>query len=179
MSEVAADTPYFGFYPSTMGREFKLFKHNILGFSIDIPASWTFGVFGKPPLTVALVYPEGLNTGIISENYEMIEIGQLPLLNINLQQAKDIVILGIHTRRKNIEYVGDLIPTYVYNTDTIRWKYSWRSKSGILLIEDISLIKFGDRIRSVTVRATKNKYDKQLGFYEPIASSFRPFDPTY
>jgi hypothetical protein len=41
---VLAKNPYYGFYPSTKGKDFKLLKHNILGFSIDIPSTWTFGV---------------------------------------------------------------------------------------------------------------------------------------
>lgn len=171
--------PYYGFFPSERGRDYKTLRHNILGFSIDIPSFWTFGINGKPPLAVAIIYPEGMNTRSFSESYETLEIGQIPIPGISLIQAQRMVMDGIKLRHPTQEILEPARDTHVNEFPALVWTYKWHSKTGFDVIEKITLIKFHQSVRSVTIRTTREDFSRRQTFYSDIVSSFIPFAPEY
>ena len=81
---------------------------------------------------------------------------------------------GMILMHDNVAHVSEPKEILVGGQKALRWQYSWQSKSGYKLIEDITLIEFGDEVRSVTMRATEKRYQERLKYYEPIVMSYLP-----
>lgn len=170
---------YYGFYPSEKGTCYKTFKHNIFGFSIDIPSNWVFGVNGEPPSTVVLIYPEGMITNKFTDYYETIEIGQLPVQNITLEQAQQMTMLGMNQKHSNITGGNQSSNAVINGNKSISWIFQWQSQAGYTVVEYITLVQGGEKIRSVAVRTARKDFDLRLQFYDNIVHSFKPCNPAF
>lgn len=169
----------YGYTPSSMGQGYKKFTHNLLGFSIDMPSTWTFGINGAPPAAVVIIYPEGLNTGKFSAEYEAIEIGTLPALTArSLSEAYDNVIYGMKSAHPNLTMLQAPQKTTFNGHNGIKWTYQWASKTGYSITEFITLIETPSGIRSLAVRTTQD-ISLKLSFYNAILNTFEPFQPKY
>lgn len=171
----AQEKAYYAFYPSSKGSDFKKFQHNILGFAIDMPVNWTFGVVTKNNIPVVLLYPDGLNTGEFSATYETIEIGKIPLADISLEEAKKYTQDGLKLAHPGLEIVDD---SEISKQDMASFILRWPSKTKYTVYEYISLFKFKNEIRSIAVRTTFDPYEK-MNFYKEILNSFNPAEEAY
>ena len=174
-----AQQPYYGFFPSEKGQNQKRFVHNIFGFSIDIPSTWVFGVNGVPPTAVVFLYPEGLNTGKFSKDYETIEIGHLPFAGITLEDAQRAVMHGMSGKHPSFTMVQKPKTTTLNGLSAIVWLYKWPSKTGYTVSEYITLVQSESGIRSLAVRTTRRDFASRLSFYDGMLATFQPFDPKY
>ena len=172
-----AQQPYYGFFPSEKGQNHKRFVHNIFGFSIDIPSTWVFGVNGVPPTAVVFLYPEGLNIGKFSKDYETIEIGQLPFAGMTLEEAQQTVMRGMTAKHPSFTMIQKPKKTTLNGMSAISWIYEWPSKTGYTVVEYITLVRSASATRSVAVRTTKRDYASRLSFYDEILTTFQPFEP--
>ena len=171
--------PYYGFFPSTKGYNYKKFVHNIFGFSIEIPSTWVFGVYGTPPTAVVFLYPEGLNTGKLSKEYETIELGQIPFSGLALEEAQETVMQGMSAKHPTLTLLHKPTKTIVNGMSAISWTYQWTSKTGFTVVEHIILVQSSSDIRSLAVRTTRRDYESRLSFYDGILKTFEPFQPKY
>ena len=163
--------PAYGFYDSEKGPEFKLFKHQLLGFEITIPANWIFGIVGQSQFAVAMIYPEELNTAEFSNDFETIEIGKIPSGDITLNEAYENVMLGMQQKHSIIDTILKREDYNLKNNSGIRWSYTWQSKTDFVVFEEISLIKFNDEIRSITIRTVNEPTTDKLSFYREMVES--------
>lgn len=168
--EPAAE-PYYGFYPSPIGADWKKLKHNLLGFSIDVPASWTFGVSGTGALVVALLYPETIDTSKFHENYQSIEIGRIGG-SMTLEQVKRSVVAGMLQKHMDAEVIAPIVgqPKDKELKDNV--VIAWTSKTNIRVVEDITLVRTPDSIRSVTVRSSESVARTNKAVHRRIVESF-------
>lgn len=171
--------PYYGFSPSKLGQNHKKFTHNIFGFSIDIPSTWVFGVNSTPPMAVVFIYPEGLNTGKFSKNYETIEIGQIPFSAMSLDEAKGTVMKGMSAKHLNLTMVSKPSKGKLNGRSAISWAYQWLSKTGYTVVEYITLVQSSTGTRSLAVRTTIPDFSTRRSFYDGILKTFEPFKPKY
>lgn len=176
----SSQQPYYGFFPSSRGEQFKKFVHNILGFSIDIPSTWIFGVNGTPPTAVVFLYPEGINTGIFSADYEVIEVGQIPAYTgTTLQKAQENVMSGMKTSHPNLKFLQNPAATSINGRAAVKWTYQWTSKTGLTIIEYIALVESSSGIRSLAVRTARNDFYSRQPVYDAILNTFEPFQSKY
>ncbi len=173
------ESPYYGFYPSSASSHFKRLEHNILGFSIDMPSSWTVGISGKPPFTVVIIYPDGMNTAKFTEDYESIEIGTIPMEIVSLETAAYYAMLGMRHKHPVQELLQDPERLTIQGNEALRWVYSWPSKAGHTIVENISLVSYGNSIRSIAIRATISRYAEKRDDYLRIVSTFQPLTTKY
>lgn len=167
--------PYYGFFPSKQGQHHKLLVHNIFGFSIDIPSTWVFGVNGSPPTAVVFLYPEGLNTGMLSKDYETIEIGQISASD--LEQAQEAIMRGMTLKHADLTLLRKPTRTTLNGMSAISWTYQWPSKTGYVVVEYLTLVDSSSGMRSLAVRTTRRDYASRLPFYDSILKTFQPFRP--
>ncbi len=175
-STIWASEPYYGFYPSMLGENYKQLKHNIFNFAIDIPVQWTFGVNGQPPLSVILLYPETLDTSRISNNYETIEMGIIPAENITLKEAYCHTILGMHQAHPNLKILKQPEEKLIQNNNSLEFTFEWQSKTGFTVVEWVNLVNFKNRVYSVTSRAAKGIFTKNKDSYSIIINTFTPIE---
>ena len=173
-----AQVPYYGFYPSEKGENYKLFRHNIFGFEVDIPKNWTFGVTGKAPGQIIMMYPEGLNTAKFSPSYETISVGILPIANIELAEAYKYTLLGMKRSHNGLNILKNNTDIKINGNKAINFIYTWPSKSGNTIKENVFLIEYGPRIYSITTRTIDPVSEKQSKIHEQIASAFKPIKPV-
>lgn len=171
--------PYYGFFPSKQGQNHKKFVHNIFGFSIDVPSTWVFGVNGAPPTAVVILYPEGLDTGKFSKDYETIEIGQITFSSMTLEEAQETVMKGISAKHPTLTMIQKPTKTTLNGISAISWTYQWPSKTGYSVIEYITLVENSSSTRSLAVRTTRSDYASRLTFYDGILKTFEPFNPKH
>jgi hypothetical protein len=176
LSAHAAERPYYGFYSSSLGLKYKRFEHNILGFSIDIPSTWIFGVNGSGTTTVAIFYPEDFDTSKLTNSYETIEIGILPMTGISLSKAYSYIILGMNERHQNLITEEEVAKSKIGKFNSLKFLLSWKSKNGSTIKEWIHLIRYNDQIRSLTVRVGQNKWQTRRDFYYKFVQSYIPLD---
>jgi len=178
-SSMADDAnPSYGFFPSTFGKDHKKFTHNIFGFSIDLPSNWVFGVNGKPPLAVVILYPEGVNQSTFSPEYETIEIGQLPPDASSFAQAQATIMKGMKNKHPNLTVTAEPKTSTINGRDALCWTFEWKSaKTGYTVIENVFLVQSPTDIRSITVRTSRGDYSKRMDFYRGIMNTFEPFTP--
>lgn len=170
---------YYGFYPSQKGTSHKKFVHNIFGFSIDIPATWIFGVNGTPPTAVIFLYREGLDTSKFSADYETIEIGAISFQGTSLKEAQEQVMRGMSAKHTNITVTKNPTESKLNGLPSISWIYTWPSKSSFTVTEYITLVKSTSGTRSIAVRTTQKDLKSKLAFYDGIIRTFKPFAPKY
>ena len=175
MPAQASEKPFYAFYPSEVGADFKKFEHNILGFSIDVPNSWTFGINGSGSMTVALLYPETLNTAVLSNEYESIEIGVLPFNNISLNDAYDFILKGMKEAHPNLINEKEPISIKVQGNDALEFSFFWTSKNGTVVNELVHLISYKNQIRSVIVRYGQGKKDA-VPTFQSIVKTYKAKD---
>ncbi len=171
--------PYYAFFPSEKGGDYKRFVHNIFGFSIDIPSPWTFGTYGALPTAVVLLYPDGMDSGEFSENYETIEIGQIPFFGMTLEETEQTTMQGIAVKHPTFAVVQRPRKRILNGMSAISWIYQWPSKTGYVVIEYITLVHCPSGIRSLAVRTTRGDYASRMNFYEGILETFSAFTPNY
>ena len=178
-STALCQAPAYGYSLSSMGNDYKKFVHNLLGFSIDIPLTWTFGINGALPAAVVIMYPEGLDTGIFSAEYEAIEIGTLPAHTArSLSEAYDNVLYGMKSSHPDMTMLQTPHYTTLNSHNGIQWTYRWPSKTGFSITEFITLIDTQSGIRSLAVRTTQ-EFSLKQSFYISILNTFEPFQPKY
>lgn len=146
--------PYYGFYPLADNPHQKELQHNLLGFSIRVPSDWTFGVAGDGPVSVAILYPDGLDTSRFTDKYISIEVGQFPAASLSLPDAYLAVFLSLNGAHAGLRFVE--APHFVDPEQETRlaWTHSWPSRSGVTIVEHILLVSFESTIRTVTIRAS-------------------------
>ncbi|MDD4980930.1 MAG: hypothetical protein PHC54_06675 [Candidatus Omnitrophica bacterium] len=171
----AHDKSYYAFYPSAKGNEYKEFRHNIFGFSIDMPSIWTFGVVNKDNLPVVLLYPDGLDTGKFTDSYETMEIGLIPERSISLEEAQKYVLDGMKAGHAGYKILKEPHATRFSEQAGRAFIALWVSKTGFSIYEYISLIPYKDQIRTICVRTTFNP-QKNLKLYDDIINSYKAFD---
>jgi len=171
-----AKSPYYGFYPSKKGVEYKQLRHNIFGFSIDIPSNWLFGVHGSPPLSVILLYPEGMVTNKFADNYETIEIGKIPFQSTSLEDVQRYVMQGMNQKHPNLVVLKTPYKVAINKRQGLSWIFQWKSKNGYDIIEYITLIQYGEDTRSLAVRATKSNFHSKVKFYDEIIYTFKAYE---
>jgi len=173
-----AASPYYAFYPSTKGPQYKLFQHNVFNFEVDLPADWTFGVAGKPPGQVIMMYPGKLNTGKFSPGYETISIGILPTPNISLEDAHEATTLGMKQVHEGIQFPNDKSKGSINGNESLNFSYIWSSKTGNKIKENVTLVKYKDRVYSVNVRTIEPISEKSIETHNGIISTFKPIAPV-
>ncbi len=173
-----AQDPYYGFYPSTKGSNYKLFRHNIYNFEVDMPKNWTFGVAGKGFGQVVMMYPESLNTGNFFPSYQTISIGIIPMENITLQEAYESVLLGMNHMHNDVVITQKVINAKINNNKAVNFIYTWLSKTGNTIKEDVFLVEYKSRIYSVTTRTIEPISKEQNKMHRQIVNSFKPIEPV-
>ena len=173
-----AQKPYYGFYSSERGENYKLFRHNIFGFEVDIPKNWTFGVTDKAPAQVIMMYPEGLNTAKFFPSYETISVGIIPIANIELAEAYEYTLLGMQQSHKGLNILKKNTDLKINGNKAINFIYTWPSKSGNTIKENVFLIEYGPRIYSITIRTIEPVSEKQSKIHQQIVSAFKPIKPV-
>ncbi len=168
--------PYYGFFPSKLGKQYKQLKHNIFNFIIDIPVHWTFGVSGQSPLAVISVYPNTLNTSKFSDNYETLEISIMPVENITLQEAYEYVILGMRQSHPSMKIVKQPKEKLIQNNNSLEFTFEWQSETGFFIIEWVSLVKYKDQIYSISSRSVKAMFTKNKDLYNRVINTFTPIE---
>jgi len=171
--------PYYAYFPSKKGPDFKRLVHNIFGFAIDIPSSWTFGVSGFPAAPVVLLHPEGLYTGEFCDDYETIEVGKLASGGMTLEECHRAIVQGVRTRHPELALIQAPSRTMLNGCPATCWIQTWRSEAGYAIIECMVLVYGPDGIRSLAVRTSRDDYETRLSFYNALLGSFRPFEPKY
>lgn len=175
LTSVTFATEQYGFYESSKGSEYKEFRHNIFGFSIDIPKHWVFGIVTKDQIPVVLLYPEGLDTGRFSSEYETIEIGEIPSRKkVSLTDAKKYVLDGMRAGHRNYEIIEESKKVLSNGQECVWFLAKWPSKTGFDIFEYIFLVNSDDQVRTIAVRAAFN-IEKKKAFYDGIIESFKPF----
>jgi len=168
----------YGFYESDKGAEYKEFRHNIFGFSVDIPNNWIFGVVTKDNIPVVLLYPEGLNTGRFSSDYETIEIGEIPLKEkVSLADAKKYTLDGMRLGHQNYEIINESQKMLQSGKECIWFLAKWPSKTGFDIYEYVFFIDSDDQVRTVAVRTTFDIKNRKA-FYDQIIESFNSFQKS-
>jgi hypothetical protein len=170
---------YYGFYPSKQGPTYKRFVHNTFGFAIDIPSNWVFGVAGKPPTAVVLVYPEGMNTREFSSEWEVIEIGQIPAHGLTLEEALDTTMRGMRAGHPNLKVLEQPTKNMATTMHAISCAFQWQSRTGFTVTERVTLIQAKDGIRSIGVKTTRKDNRSRNNFYDRIIKTFEVFSPKY
>lgn len=170
---------YYGFFPSRKGATFKLFRHNILGFEIDMPANWTFGVVGAPPNAVALLYPDGLNTAKLSPDWKTIELGALSVPGLSLADAAKHTQQGMNSKHPGCRVTHELASTTVGTQSAVTWTYTWQSKTGNVVTEKLYLVQFGKSVRSVAVRSASPDPKVDLAAGDEMVQTFVPKAPPH
>ncbi len=173
-----ASSLYYGFYPSSKGAEFKLFRHNIFSFEVDIPQNWTFGVAGKAPGQVIMMYPEAVNTGKFAPSYETISVGIIPIPNVTLVKAYEYTLLGMKQSHKGLKIIQENTNVEINNNKVINFIYTWPSKTGNTIKENVFLIEYGKRIYSITTRTIDPISGNQKKTHEGIVNAFKPIKPV-
>jgi hypothetical protein len=171
----AQDKPYYAFYPSSKGSDYKEFRHNIFGFSVDIPASWIFGIVNKNNLPVVLIYPEQIKTGEFTDSYETIEIGMITKNGISLEEASEYTLDGMQLGHVEYKILKAPYATNIDGQASRAFTATWISKSGFTIYEYIWLIAYKDEIRTICLRTTFDPEDK-MGLYTNIVNSYEAFD---
>jgi len=171
--------PYYGFFRSELGQNFKKLTHNIFGFSIDIPSTWVFGVHGTPPLAVVLIYPEGMNTAQLSSDYEMIEIGRLPFNGIDLNDAQRLTLKGMTVKHPNLAVLTEPNKHILNGKLAVSFVFQWPSRTGLMVTEYVTLVQAEGSIRSLAVRSTRSDIVARRNFYDLLLGTFSPFNPIY
>lgn len=172
--ETSPEKQYYGFYQSRLGSGYKRLQHDLLGFSIDIPNDWHFGVNGADKTAVVIIYPEHINTAFITENYETLEIGVLPFTGISLVQAYDMIVAGMMVDKRRFNLIDRHQKTDINNLPAIHFSYTWQSKTGVIIKEWVNLIEYHNQIRSVTFRSAENIFENRKDLYQIIVNSFDP-----
>jgi len=171
---VLSEQAYYAFYPSSLGEDWKRFQHNIFGFSIDMPASWMFGVHTKQPAyPVIMLYPDGIDTSKFSDKFEMIEIASFPA--DSLDAAFQNVLQGMRVSHPGLVLDKEKKETvFVGGENALEFQISWPSKTGYSIIEHITLISYNEQIRSIAVRAVDNLFKQHEQLYQKIVHTYRP-----
>ena len=172
-------SPYYGYFPSKIGSEWKQLQHNIIGFAIDIPSTWTFGIKGQPPTAAALLYPESMNLAQFSAEYGHLEIGTLPMKGISLTEAAGYTLKGMRQGHPNLVMIEEPKEQNIAGMPTITFSFSWLSKTGFTLIEKVRLLEEKGVIYSLTIRATQRAIDTNGTLYDKILSAFTSVDRKY
>lgn len=170
--------PYYGFYPSEKGVNYKLFRHNIFNFEVNIPKNWTFGVAGKPPGQVIMMYPEGVNTGKFAPSYETISVGINPIPNVSLVKAYEYTLLGMKQFHKGLKIIHKNSNVEINNNKAINIIYTWPSKTGNIIKENVFLVEHEQRIYSITTRTIDPSSEKQKKTHKGIVNTFKPIKPV-
>ena len=166
--------------PSENGEAYKTLVVDVFGFSIDVPSSWRFGSHGAPPLTVILAFPEGMNTATFHDGFRMLEIGTLPSppMPMPLSEAFGYIrqgLLTVHASAREVEPVETLT---VGGNDALRWTFAWSSKTGNTVYERITMIAYGDSIRSVAYREATKGDQAPVDMGDELVATYRAFDPV-
>lgn len=166
--------PFYAFFPAASGADWKELRHNLLGFSVEMPASWTFGVTGSGELTVALIYPDGMNTAVFSSAYATVEIGSVRLGDGSLDSASAALLTGLRTRHSSLRIVEPVSAVVRGGRQARTLLLTWESRSGQTIVEQIDLIADGPRAVSVAIRAASAAFEANRALYRRIARSVRP-----
>lgn len=168
------ETPYYAFHPSTLGSNWKQLRHQVFGFTVDVPASWTFGVAGGGAEAVALLFEEGLNTAQLSESYATLELGSVPRDGRSDLQIASLIIVGMRTKHPDLRVDSVATVLRLRDLEGVGFAFSWRSQSGFTIVERVVLLGDGDRLLSVNMRATTAAWAQNSALYQQIRASVRP-----
>jgi hypothetical protein len=173
----AEQAPY-AFKESAFGQDYKKLVHNLLGFSIDMPRRWTFGVAANQArFPVVVLYPEDLNVGVISSKYETVVIGLLPLRSdFGLEQIGQWTLTGLRAAHPDLEITQSPTSGGMGDQDSLYFALRWVSKNGTTMHEPIALVHYKTVVYSVTVRAAGDVIQRRGELLRKIAQSFRPQD---
>lgn len=171
-----SEEPYYAFYPSEKGSNYKLFRHNIFNFEVDIPKTWTFGVSGKSPNQVIVMYPDGMDTGKFRPSYETISVGIIPIPNTSLQKAYEYILLGMKQSHKGLKITQKNNNLEISSNKAINFTYTWSSRTGNTIKENVFLVEHGKRIYSITIRTIDPISEKQKKTHKSIVSTFKPIE---
>ncbi len=174
-----AKEPYYGFYPSEKGANYKLFRHNIFSFEVDMQKDWTFGVAGKAPGQVIMMYKEGVNTGKFAPSYETISVGIIPMPNITLVKAYEYTLVGMKQSHKGLKIIQQKTNVEINTNKVINFIYTWPSKTSYTIKENVFLVEYGQRIYSITIRTIDPITRSQKKIHEEIIGAFRPIKPVH
>jgi len=169
--------PYYGFYPSSLGPSHKVLRHNLFGFQIDMPSDWNFGVNARGGLPVVLLYPPNMNTTQITDAYQSIEIGSLPLPKISLEEAHRHLMTGMRMAHPALREVEPPVRVKVQNAEALQSLFTWQSKSQVEIAEWVTLVDNAHGIRSVTVRSAYGLFKRQRGMLRSLTATFQAFEP--
>lgn len=68
--------------------------------------------------------------------------------------------------------------TEINNNKAINFVYTWPSRTGNTIKENVFLVEYGQRIYSVTIRIIDPISEKQKEIHNGIVSTFRPIKPV-
>ena len=173
------ESAYYGFYPSSRGDNYKQFRHNIFGFSIDIPSNWIFGVNDQPPTAVVFIYPEGIATDKFSDVYETLEIGNIALNHTDLQNVQQTVMRGMSLKHTDIVVTEQPYEVVINSRNGLCWIFKWKSKTGYDVTEYITLVQGDKDIRSLTIRTTRTDFNIRRKVYDEMINTFTPYQAKY
>ena len=163
---------YYGFFESSKGSSYKLFRHNIFGFEIHIPADWQFGVTGTGPEAVILIFDPEVDTSKFSPGYHTLSIGVMPVRGASLNTAYEATIRGLSELRADNKVTAGPTDTTVNGATALSFSYEWPSKTGATVKEKIRLISAGDKIYSVNIRTIDPVAGNVISEYDDAISTF-------
>lgn len=164
---------YYGFYESDKGAPYKLFRHNIFGFEIDIPVEWQFGVTGTGPEAVIMIFNPEIDTNAFSAGYHTLSVGVLPVRGATLKEAFKATLRGVTQSHTGAHATAGPDEITVNGMEGLRFAYEWTSKTGLTIREDIRLVKSEDKIYSVNIRTVNPVPGSVLSAYEDAIATLK------
>jgi hypothetical protein len=167
------DDPYYGFYESNKGPSYKLFRHNLFGFEIDIPTAWTFGVAGQGPGAVIMIYSPEIDTSTFSSGYHTLSVGVMPIEGVSLERSYEAVLSGMKQAHASLDVTVEPYETSLGGQDALHFEYEWPSKTELIVVEDVRLVQKGQRVFSVNIRTIDLQDTLIDDIYGEILPTFR------
>jgi|TARA_Y100000310_G_scaffold327366_1_gene393602 hypothetical protein len=178
---------YFDIYPSSKGDNYTKLRHNVYGFSIDIPFDWTFRIVGNFPNDELIFFPEKMNLRVMSKEYENIMIANISMIpeleGLSLEQACKATMVGkekVYTGANKKYRISKLTQVKINDYEGYYYEFEIDSDTNpnLKVLEQLHFIKKGNEYRTITIRGEKLFIKSKSKFYNNILNTFKIFEPT-
>jgi hypothetical protein len=166
-------SPAYEWVSSPRGEDWKTLSHNMLGFKVDAPSDWSFGIVGKTQKdAVVLLFPDELNTATFSADYQTIEISAYPIYGTVSEVKRNILLFWEFERPITRTEPTLEVPTAFNGRSAERFARSWTSREGIQIVEDVLLLENAKGVRSITIRCAEAMRAQNEPLHQDIITSF-------
>lgn len=169
----AEELPYYAYFPSNLGTSFQRLEHNVLGFTIHIPAKWTCTVHGEPPDAIGVLHREGADTSRLGPEYMVVEIGVVTQEDLNLNAAHKLVLASRRRERPTLTTDEQLTSLRLGDVNAGRFTCWFLTKSGLRVHEIVTLVPTSRGLYALTARAAGETFTKNQPTLVKVLDSFR------